>query len=66
MIRAWINRIKNYCADTWGEMLRCVWPGRQELLESTYLVIIVIVILALFVLLVDFASGMVITRLTGA
>jgi len=66
MIRNWINKIKKFFADTWNEMLHCVWPGRQELIESTFLVIVVIVIVALFVLLVDLVSGKVITQLTGA
>ncbi|MDD4817905.1 MAG: preprotein translocase subunit SecE [Victivallaceae bacterium] len=65
MIRNWINKIKKFFGETWGEMLRCVWPGRQELLESTSLVIIVIIILALFVMVVDSVSGFVITKLTG-
>ena len=65
MIRSWINRIKKFLGDTWVEMQHCVWPSRQELVESTALVIVVIVILALFVLLVDTASGFVITHVTG-
>ncbi len=46
-------------------MRRCVWPGRQELLESTVLVIVVIVILALFIMLVDTVSGKLITSVIG-
>ncbi len=46
-------------------MCRCVWPGRQELLESTVLVIVVIVILALFIMLVDTVSGKLITSVIG-
>ncbi len=65
MIRTWINNTKKFFADTWAEMCRCVWPGKEQLVEQTLLVIVVIVILSLFVALVDSVSGFVITNVTG-
>ena len=46
-------RIRRFISDTVAELGRCTWPNRQQLLESTLLVIVAIVILASFVALVD-------------
>ena len=48
-----IGRIRRFCADTVAELRRCSWPTRQQLLESTLLVVVSMVILACFVYGVD-------------
>ncbi|MBR2719908.1 MAG: preprotein translocase subunit SecE [Lentisphaeria bacterium] len=47
------GRIRSFCADTVAELRRCSWPSRQQLLESTVLVVVAMVILACFVAGVD-------------
>ena len=47
------GRIRRFCADTVAELRRCSWPSRQQLLESTVLVVVAMVILACFVAGVD-------------
>ncbi|MBE6364131.1 MAG: preprotein translocase subunit SecE [Lentisphaerae bacterium] len=47
------GRIRRFCADTVAEMRRCSWPSRRQLLESTVLVVVAMVILACFVAGVD-------------
>ena len=47
------GRIRGFIADTVAELGRCTWPTRQQLLESTGLVVVAIAILAVFVAGVD-------------
>ena len=54
---AGMGRIRRFIADTIAELGRCSWPSRKELLESTVLVVVAMVILALFVAGVDRAAA---------
>ncbi len=56
--------VRNFISDTMAEMRRCTWPGRAELFESTVLVVVVIVVLALFVAGVDEVSRLAIRLIT--
>ena len=47
------NRIKGYFAEVQGEAKRVSWPGRQELYDSTLVVIAFIFILAVTTLACD-------------
>ena len=47
------GRIRRFCAETVAELGRCSWPSRQQLLESTVLVVVAMLILACFVAGVD-------------
>ena len=47
-----------------AELGRCTWPNRQQLFESTVLVVVAIVILALFVAGVDEVARIVIRLVT--
>ena len=58
---AFTGRIRRFFSDTVAEMKRCTWPTRQQLLESTGLVVVAIIILALFVFGVDEVARVVIT-----
>ena len=58
---AFTGKIRRFISDTVAEMHRCTWPTRQQLLESTGLVVVAIVILALFVFGVDEVARIVIT-----
>ena len=58
------GKIRQFFSDTVAEMGRCTWPTRQQLLESTGLVVVAIVLLALFVFGVDKAAELVIKLVT--
>ena len=48
-----INKAVNYLKDVRLEMSKVSWPSRDELIESTVIVMIVSGILALFLFAVD-------------
>lgn len=56
--------IRRFIADTVAELGRCTWPTRQELLESTGLVVVAMVVLAVFVAGVDEVARIVIRLMT--
>ncbi len=58
------GKVRRFISETMAEMGRCTWPSRAELFESTILVVVVIVILALFVAGVDEVSRLVIRFIT--
>ena len=58
------GRIRRFCADTVAELRRCSWPSRQQLIESTILVVVAMVILACFVAGVDYVAQKLISLVT--
>jgi preprotein translocase subunit SecE len=60
-----IRRFSKYTVDTVEELKKCSWPSRRELVESTIVVTIACLILALFVALCDWVFGFVIQWLIG-
>jgi len=48
-----MESIRRFISDTVAEMGRCTWPTRQQLLESTILVVVAMLVLACFVAAVD-------------
>ena len=48
-----MEKIRRFISDTVAEMGRCTWPSRQQLLESTVLVVVAMSVLACFVAAVD-------------
>ena len=48
-----MEKIRRFISDTVAEMGRCTWPSRQQLLESTVLVVVAMFVLACFVAAVD-------------
>jgi len=48
-----IERIKTYISETRTELKKVTWPSRQDLIDSTRVVIIATLILTVFVGLVD-------------
>jgi preprotein translocase subunit SecE len=49
------EKIINFFKDVAKEMEKVTWPSREELLESTKIVIIVTLVIAAFAWVVDFA-----------
>jgi preprotein translocase subunit SecE len=48
-----IRKVSKYTIDVVEELKRCVWPGKSELMQSTILVLITCILLALFVQFAD-------------
>ena len=48
-----MEKIRRFISDTVAEMGRCTWPSKQQLLESTVLVVVAMFALACFVAAVD-------------
>ncbi|MBL7076863.1 MAG: preprotein translocase subunit SecE [Kiritimatiellae bacterium] len=44
-----MDGVKTFTGDVLGEMRKATWPGRRELLESTMVVIVSLVLMSLFV-----------------
>ena len=61
-----INRIKEFCGETIQELKNCSWPAKDELIQSTILVILATLILAGFTLGVDQTAQFFIRLLIGA
>ncbi len=49
-----LGKIKTYLGEVAKEMKKVSWPTRQQLRESTYIVIITTLIFTAFVYVVDF------------
>ena len=60
----WLAKLRQFINDTLNELRKCSWPNRNELFESTILVIVTVVLLALFVSLVDLISREFITLIS--
>ena len=52
-IQNFIPRSKKFVADTISELKKSSWPPKNELMESTLLVMVSVVILGLFVAGID-------------
>lgn len=50
-----INALKTFLGEVKAELKKCTWPTRSELLGSTMVVVVSVVILGLFVGLSDTA-----------
>ncbi|MFH1460284.1 MAG: preprotein translocase subunit SecE [Candidatus Omnitrophota bacterium] len=48
-----MNKIKNFFVNVKSEMIKVSWPTRDELLNSTWVVLISVAILAVYIYLVD-------------
>jgi preprotein translocase subunit SecE len=48
-----IERIKTYLSETRTELKKVTWPSRQDLIDSTKVVIIATLIMTVFVGIVD-------------
>ena len=49
------DKIINFFIDVAKEMDKVTWPSREELMESTKIVILVTLIIAVFTFVIDFA-----------
>ncbi|OGV56023.1 MAG: preprotein translocase subunit SecE [Lentisphaerae bacterium GWF2_52_8] len=49
----WLAKVRQFISDTIAELHKCSWTPKDELFESTLLVIVAVLILAFFVFFVD-------------
>lgn len=59
------EKIRKFLSEIVAEMKKVTWPTREELKESTKLVIIATFVMTLFVGLVDQLLSLIIRRLLG-
>ena len=60
-----VKAIQKYYFETVSELKKCTWPTRQELYESTLVVVSSLVLLAAFVMIVDWVSGFAVRFVTS-
>jgi preprotein translocase subunit SecE len=59
------EKIRKFLSEIAAEMKKVTWPTREELKESTKLVIIATIVVTLFVGLIDQILSLIIRRLLG-
>ncbi|MFA5203425.1 MAG: preprotein translocase subunit SecE [Lentisphaeria bacterium] len=60
-----IHLVRDWYLQVVGELRKCAWPTRQELVESTLVVIISVALLSIYVMGLDWISGAAIRLLMG-
>ena len=60
-----ITAIQKYYDETVVQLKKCTWPTKKELYESTIVVVSSLVLLAAFVMIVDFISGLAVRFVTS-
>lgn len=48
-----VKKIQQFTNETAGELKKCTWPSRRELMESTIVVTVSILMIGAFVFIVD-------------
>ena len=48
-----IERFRNYLREVWLEMGKVTWPTKDELKESTVVVIVATIIVTVFIFVID-------------
>jgi len=61
----WLTKTRQFISDTIEELHKCAWPGREELFESTIVVIVTILVLSVFVFAVDTVGQYLVKFLTS-
>ncbi len=59
------EKIKTFLSETRAEMRKVTWPTRDELIESTKIVIIATFVITLFIGFIDQILTLIIRRLLG-
>jgi len=55
-----IAKVKKFFTEVWLELKKVSWPTRKELVDSTIVVIVAIIILGIYIAAVDQISSLVI------
>jgi len=59
------EKIKTFLSETRAEMRKVTWPTKDELIESTKIVIIATFVVTLFIGIIDQLLTLIIRRLLG-
>jgi len=62
----WINKIRQFLTEVFVELKKSAWPTRSELVDSTLVVLVTVVLLGVFVATADVVFAWVVRKLTGA
>ena len=57
-------RVRDFLDEVWIELKKSSWPTRKELIDSTFVVIVTVLILGIFVALADLIFLRIIAFLT--
>ena len=55
-LSAGMSGLRNFMSEVWQELRKCNWPTRPELMESTVIVIISVLIVGFYVFVCDMVS----------
>jgi preprotein translocase subunit SecE len=59
---ALVERVRNYLNEVWIELNRVDWPTRRELISSTIVVVVVLLVLAIYLGIFDYLYTVLIKR----
>jgi preprotein translocase subunit SecE len=59
----WLNKVREFFHDVLVEFKKVSWPSRREVMGSTTVVIIVVLVLAVFLFAVDQALSAIVYQL---
>jgi preprotein translocase subunit SecE len=62
-MRRIIPKVREYYGETVQEVKKCTWPTKDELIETTVVVIVGVISLALFIALADRIMNLIIDAL---
>lgn len=62
--KGYFLQISNYVAETKEELRKCTWPGKEELVESTTVVMVAIILLGAYTVGVDFVISLFVRIIT--
>ncbi|HVM62235.1 MAG TPA: preprotein translocase subunit SecE [Verrucomicrobiae bacterium] len=59
-----VLKVQEFAVEVWTELKKCSWPTRKELVDSTLVVIVTIVVLGIFVAIADLIFLRIVALLT--
>jgi preprotein translocase subunit SecE len=62
-IKGWAQNAKQFYSDVRSEMRKVTWPGRQEVMGTTVVVIVAVFFFGFYLFLMDSLVGYAVTRL---
>ena len=61
-----VQQIRDFYQNIVTELKKCTWPTRAELIESTAVVIVSVLLLGMFVAMTDWVTRLFVQFVTGA
>jgi len=59
------SSVRVFSLETKDELLKCAWPTRTELRDSTIVVVVAIAILGVFTMIIDFSLSQIVLLFTA-